>query len=384
MPWQNQGGGGPWGGGGGGGGGGGPWGGGGGNSGGPKSPWGRGPGGMQPDLEDILRKGQDRMRRIFPGGVGGARGVGFAVLIGLLLWFASGFYRVAPDEQGVVLRFGQWVRTASPGLNYHLPRPIESVLTPNVTRENRIEIGFRSADGTRGGAKRDVLDESLMLTGDENIVDIDFVVFWRVKDAGQFLFNNRQPEATVKAAAEAALREAVGQKPIQTVLTEGRAQIEAQTVELLQRLLDEYKAGIEIRQVQMLEVDPPSQVVDAFNEVQRARADKERLRNEADAYRNDVVPRARGEAEKLIQEARAYREEVVARATGDANRFKAIYEAYKVNKDVTTQRIYLETMEEVLRGAQKVVIDKQASGGGGVLPYLPLPEIRKKAEEKKP
>ena len=379
MPWQNQGGGGPW---GGGGGGGGPWG-SGGNSGGPKSPWGRGPGGMQPDLEDILRKGQDRMRRIFPGGVGGARGVGFAVLIGLLLWFASGFYRVAPDEQGVVLRFGQWVRTASPGLNYHLPRPIESVLTPNVTRENRIEIGFRSADGTRGGAKRDVLDESLMLTGDENIVDIDFVVFWRVKDAGQFLFNNRQPEATVKAAAEAALREAVGQKPIQTVLTEGRAQIETQTVELLQRLLDEYKAGIEIRQVQMLEVDPPSQVVDAFNEVQRARADKERLRNEADAYRNDVVPRARGEAEKLIQEARAYREEVVARATGDANRFMAIYEAYKVNKDVTTQRIYLETLEEILKGAQKVVIDK-SSTGSGVLPYLPLPELKKKAEEKKP
>ena len=383
MPWQNQGGGGPWGGGGGSGGGGGPWGAGGGNSGGPKSPWGRGPGGIQPDLEDMLRKGQDRMRRIFPGGVGGARGVGFAVLIGVLLWFASGFYRVAPDEQGVVLRFGQWVRTAGPGLNYHLPKPIESVLTPNVTRENRIEIGFRSADGTRAGPKRDVLDESLMLTGDENIVDIDFVVFWRVKDAGQFLFNNRQPEATVKAAAESALREAVGQKPIQTVFTEGRAQIEQQTVESLQRLLDEYKAGIEIRQVQMLEVDPPSQVVDAFNEVQRARADKERLRNEADAYRNDVVPRARGEAEKLIQEARAYREEVVARATGDANRFKAIYDAYKVSKDVTTQRIYLETLEEILKGAQKVVIDKSATGSG-VLPYLPLPELKKKAEEKKP
>ncbi len=383
MPWQNQGGGGPWGGGGGSGGGGGPWGSGGGNSGGPKSPWGRGPGGIQPDLEDILRKGQDRMRRIFPGGVGGARGVGFAVLIGVLLWFASGFYRVAPDEQGVVLRFGQWVRTAGPGLNYHLPKPIESVLTPNVTRENRIEIGFRSADGTRAGPKRDVLDESLRLTGDENNVDIEFVVFWRVKDAGQFLFNNRQPEATVKAAAESALREAVGQKPIQTVFTEGRAQIEQQTVESLQRLLDEYKAGIEIRQVQMLEVDPPSQVVDAFNEVQRARADKERLRNEADAYRNDVVPRARGEAEKLIQEARAYREEVVARATGDANRFKAIYEAYKVNKDVTTQRIYLETLEEILKGAQKVVIDKSATGSG-VLPYLPLPDLKKKAEEKKP
>ncbi|MSP50357.1 MAG: FtsH protease activity modulator HflK [Alphaproteobacteria bacterium] len=373
MPWQNQGGGGPWGGGGGSGGGGGP-----------KTPWGRGPGGIQPpDLEGLLRKGQDRIRRIFPGGVGGARGVGFAVLIGVLLWFASGFYRVAPDEQGVVLRFGQWVRTATPGLNYHMPKPIESVLTPNVTRENRIEIGFRSADGSRAGPRREVQDEALMLTGDENIVDIKFVVFWRVKDAGQYVFNVRQPETTVKAAAESALRESVGQKPIQSVFTEGRAQIEQQTVELLQRLLDEYKAGIEIRQVQMLEVDPPSQVVDAFNEVQRARADKERLRNEADAYRNDVVPRARGEAERLIQEARAYREEVVARATGDASRFKSIYDAYKVNKDVTTQRIYLETLEEILKGAQKVVIDRQATGSG-VLPYLPLPELRKKAEEKKP
>jgi membrane protease subunit HflK len=376
MPWQNQGGGGPW---GGGGGGGGPWGGGGG----PNSPWGRGPGGIQPpDLEDILRKGQDRMRRLFPGGVGGARGVGFAILIGLLLWFAGGFYRVAPDEQGVVLRFGQWVRTAGPGLNYHLPRPIEAVLTPNVTRENRIEIGFRSSDGSRTGPRREVQDEALMLTGDENIVDIKFVVFWRVKDAGQYVFNVRQPETTVKAAAESALREAVGQKPIQTVFTEGRAQIEQQTVELLQRLLDEYKAGIDVRQVQLLEVDPPSQVVDAFNEVQRARADKERLRNEADAYRNDVVPRARGDAERVIQEARAYREEVVARATGDASRFKSVYEAYKVAKDVTTQRIYLETLEEVLRGAQKVVID-QKTGGNGVLPYLPLPELRKKVEEKK-
>jgi membrane protease subunit HflK len=378
MPWQNQGGGGPW---GGGGGGGGPWGSGG--SGGPKTPWGGGPGGIRPpDLEDILRKGQDRMRRLFPGGMGGARGVGFAVLIGLLLWAASGFYRVAPDEQGVVLRFGQWVRTAGPGLNYHLPRPIEAVLTPNVTRENRIEIGFRSADGTRAGPRREVQDEALMLTGDENIVDIKFVVFWRVKDAGMYVFNVRQPETTVKAAAESALREAVGQKQIQSVFTEGRAQIEQQTVELLQRLLDEYKAGIEIRQVQLLEVDPPSQVVDAFNEVQRARADKERLRNEADAYRNDVVPRARGDAERLMQEARAYREEVVARSTGDAARFKSVYDAYKVSKDVTTQRIYLETMEEVLKGAQKVLID-QKTGGNGVLPYLPLPELRKKAEEKK-
>jgi membrane protease subunit HflK len=332
----------------------------------------------------MLRKGQDRFRNLLPGGVGGGRGIGLIVLVGALLWLASGFYRVAPDEQGVVLRFGQWVRTAQPGLNYHLPQPIETVLTPNVTRENRIEVGFRSAgEGTRGGTKREVPDESLMLTGDENIVDIDFVVFWKVKDAGQYLFNVRVPELTVKAAAESALREAVGRRPIQAVLTEARAQIEQQTIEILQRLLDEYQAGVEVRQVQLLDVDPPGQVVDAFNEVQRARADKERLRNEADAYRNDVVPRARGEALRLLAEAKAYREEVINRSSGDASRFNAVYAAYSAAKDVTTQRLYLETMQEVLRNANKVILDKGSDGSGsGVVPYLPLPEVQKRAKEK--
>jgi membrane protease subunit HflK len=222
-----------------------------------------------------------------------------------------------------------------------------------------------------------MLEESLMLTGDENIVDIGFVVFWRVKDAGEYLFKVRDPELTIKAAAESALREVVGQKPIQVAFTEGRAQIETQTTELLQKLLDSYQAGILIRQVQLLEVDPPSSVVDAFNEVQRARADKERLRNEADAYRNDVVPRARGDAERLIQEGRAYREEVVNRAQGDANRFNSVYTAYKASPDVTERRIYLETMQEILRNTSKVIIDKSAASNG-VLPYLPLPELQKK------
>jgi membrane protease subunit HflK len=372
MPWQNQGGGGPWGGGGSGGGNGGPWGGRG--SGG--NPWGRG-GGQPPNIEELLRRSQDRFRRVMPQGLGGGKGALLIALLAVLLWLASGFYRVAPDEQGVVLRFGQWVRTTQPGLNYHLPAPIETALTPNVTRENRIEIGFRSAvEGTRTATKRDMLEESLMLTGDENIVDIGFVVFWRVKDAGEYLFNVREPELTVKAAAESALREVVGQKPIQLTFTEGRAQIEAQTTELLQKLLDSYQAGVLIRQVQLQEVDPPASVVDAFNEVQRALADKERLRNEADAYRNDVVPRARGDAERVIQEGRAYREEVVNRAQGDANRFNSVYTAYKASPDVTERRIYLETMQEVLKNASKVIIDKDASGAG-VVPYMALPELQK-------
>ena len=378
MPWSNQGGGGPWGGGGSGGGGGG---------GGP-SPWGRGGGGMQPpNLEDLLRRGQDKFRSAMPGSFGTGKGVALLAIVGIALWLATGFYRVQPDEQGVVMRFGQWVRTAPPGLNYHLPPPIERVETPKVTRDNRIEVGFRSAAeqssrsvvAQRGAARSELAEESLMLTGDENIVDIKFVVFWRIKDAGQFLFNVRLPEMTVKQAVESVMREIIGQTPIQRAFTEGRATIEIRSQEQLQKLLDEYKAGIYIRQVQLLEVDPPAPVVDAFNEVQRATADRERLRNEAEAYRNEIVPRARGEAERIVQEARAYKEEVTNRAQGDANRFNSVLSAYKEAKDVTTTRIYIETMEQVLRSAQKVLMDRGADGGSGVVPYLPLPEIAKRA-----
>ncbi|MFN3461501.1 MAG: FtsH protease activity modulator HflK [Oceanibaculum sp.] len=376
MPWNsNQG----------GGQGGGPWGSGGGGNGG--SPWGRpggvggGGGGPQPpNIEDLIKKGQERFQSMMPGGFGNAKGIVLILLVAAALWGASGFYRVQPDEQGVVLRFGEWVRTTGPGLNYHLPSPIESVLTPNVTRENRIEVGFRSAGDSSGraGAIRDDAEESLMLTGDENIVDIDFVVFWRIKDAGQFLFKLRNPDLTVKAVAESVMREIIGQTPIQVALTEGRQVIEARATENAQRLLDEYQSGVEVRQIQLLAVDPPGPVVDAFNEVQRARADKERVRNEAEAFRNDMVPRARGEAERLIQEARAYREEVLNRAQGDAQRFLSVYEAYAKAPDVTQQRIYIETMQEVLGNVQKVIIDDNGAGTG-VVPYLPLPEIQKRA-----
>jgi membrane protease subunit HflK len=374
MPWSNQG-----------GGGGGPWGPPPGNGGG-NNPWGRpggsgGGGGPQPpDLEDLLRRGQDRFRRVMPGGFGSGKGIAIAAALVVLIWLFSGVYRVEADEQGVVMRFGEWVRTEQPGLRYHIPAPIETALTPKVTRVNRIEIGFRSGtgDARRTGSERDVIDESLMLTGDENIIDIDFTVLWVIKDAGQYLFKIRDPETTVKKAAESAIREVIGQTDIQPALTEARQEIENSTRQLLQAMLDDYQSGIEITQIQLQKVDPPATVVDAFNDVQRARADRERVRNEAEAYRNDIIPRARGEAERLIQEASAYREQTVSLAQGDAQRFLSVYEAYSGAREVTARRMYLETMEQVLRGTNKVIIDGNGeAGANGVVPYLPLTELQR-------
>jgi modulator of FtsH protease HflK len=370
MPWNNQGGG---------------WQGGGGGQG----PWGGRPGGggqQPPDLEELLRRSQEKVRKIFPGGGGGfgnnRRAWVIIPLALVVVWLASGFYRVQPDEQGVVLRFGGWDRTTQPGLNWHIPTPIESVDTPKVTRVNRVEVGFRSAaDDGRGGANRDVADESLMLTGDENIVDINFVMLWQIKDAGQYLFNIRDPEQTVKAVAESVMREIIGETPIAEATTEGRGDIELQARELIQTTLDDYGAGILVNQVQLQKVDPPQEVIDAFRDVQRAQADRERAQNEAETFANDILPRARGEAERLLQEAQAYRQEVVARSEGDAQRFLAVLNEYDNAKDVTQRRLYIETMEEVLRGMNKVVIDSSAEGAGGVIPYLPLPELERRARQ---
>src|SRR5438552_15859092 len=271
MFWKSQGGG-PW---GNGPRGGGPWGGNRGSGGGP-GPRGRGP--QPPDFEELLRRSQDRFRRVLPGGFG--TGTGIAIVVGtiVVLLAASGLYRVLPDEVGVVLRFGANNRTTQPGLNYHLPTHIESVLTPSVTRVNRTEIGYRSGESrTSGGARP---EEALMLTGDENIIDINFTVFWVIKNAQDYLFHIRNPEATVKSAAESAIREIVGETPIAQALAEGRGKIETDTTHLLQRILDSYGAGIVITQVQMAKVDPPAPVIESFRDVQRALADKERLRNE--------------------------------------------------------------------------------------------------------
>ncbi|MGA7863180.1 MAG: FtsH protease activity modulator HflK, partial [Stellaceae bacterium] len=334
----------------------------------------RGP--QPPDFEELLRRGQDRFRRVLPGGFGTGTGIAIVVLGILVIWLASGFYRVLPDEVGVVLRFGAYNRTTQPGLNYHLPNPIETVLTPSVTRVNRTEIGYRNAEGPgRGQVTRQVPEEALMLTGDENIVDINFTVFWVIKNAQAYLFNIRDPDATVKSAAESAMREVVGETPIAQALSEGRGKIETDTQHLLQSILDTYGAGIELTQLQLLKVDPPAPVIDAFRDVQRALADRERLRNEAESYRNDIVPRARGDAVRITQEAEAYRQEIIARSQGDADRFLSVYHAFTAAQDVTLQRLYLETMEEILKNSNKVIIDKSAQGESGVLPYLPLPAL---------
>jgi modulator of FtsH protease HflK len=358
MPWSNQ----P----------GGPW-----NQG-PRGPWGSGPqppgGSRPPDLEEFLRRGQDKLRNLLPGNFGG-RGIALIALIAVALWGFSGFFRVEPDELGVVLRFGKFVREVPPGLNYHLPYPIETALTPPALRVNKTDVGMRLGGG---GGITDVPEESLMLTGDENIVDVDFSVLWKVKpnDVGNYLFNIQNPEGTVKAVAESAMREVVGRSNIQPVLTGARQKIEAAVQELMQKTLDSYHAGIVVQQVQLQKVDPPAQVIDSFRDVQAARSDLDRLQNEAQTYANRVVPEAKGRAAKIIQDAQAYRSQVVANAKGQSSRFLQVYEQYKKAPDVTRQRIYLETMEEILSNTDKTIIDT-GSKGSGVIPYLPLNEIGK-------
>jgi len=353
------------------------------------SPWGNAPGGggngsgrgpTPPDIEAIIRDIQKKINKFLPGGSSSSgKPIGLALIIIAFIWLASGLYRVLPDEQGIVLRFGKFTSTTQPGLNYHIPFPIETVLTPKVTKVNRMDVGFRSerdSGFSSGGGVADVSEESLMLTGDENIVNIDFSVFWVIKDAGKFLFQIQDPQGTVKAAAETAMREVVAKSRIQQILTEGRAKIENETQEIIQAILDEYNSGIQITQVQTQKADPPDQVIDAFRDVQAARADMERSKNEAEAYANDVIPRARGEAAKIMQAAEAYKQKVVASAEGEASRFVSIYNEYAKAKEVTQERMYLETMEKVLADIDKVIIEKNA--GSGVVPYLPLPELGKK------
>ena len=352
-----------------------------------QSPWGSSPGGGSggngsgsrrepPNIDDVIKNFQKTINKFSGGKSGGAIPILFGLLILLGLWAASGLYRVLPDEQGVVLRFGKFINTTQPGLHYHFPSPFERALTPKVTKVNRIDVGFRPASDTgRSSGVGNVPEESLMLTGDENIVDINYSVFWVIKDAGKFLFNIQSPVETVKATSETAMREVIAKSPIQSILTEGRSKIEVEVQEITQKILDEYGSGIQITQVQTQQADPPSQVIDAFRDVQAARADRERSKNEAEAYANDVIPRARGEAEKILQEAEAYKKQVVAAAEGEASRFVAIYNEYKDAKQVTQERMYLETMEKVLADIDKVIIDKNS--GSGVVPYLPLPALKK-------
>jgi len=372
MPWSNQG--------------GGPW----GSGGGGKGPWGSGQqpsggGSSPPDLEELLRRSQDKLRTVLPGGNLGGKGVLLLILAGLLVWGISGFYRVDTNEYGVVLRFGAFDRYAGPGLNYHLPYPIETALTPQVTVVRQIHIGMRQVDDLRRGTTtRPMPEESLMLTGDENIVDIDFTVFWQVKQdkISDFLFNIQQVENSVKAVAEAAMREVVGRTSIQPILTGARAGIELEVQELTQKILDYYGAGVVITQVQMQKADPPQSVIEWQRDVQVARADAEKAQNEAQRYANSIVPEARGKAAKIQQDSEAYREQTVAEAKGQAARFLKVYEEYKKAPDVTRQRIYYETMEKLFSGTDKIIIDQGAASGA--VPYLPLPELTRPAPRPAP
>src|SRR6266487_4578584 len=310
MPWSNQG--------------GGPWGSG-------KGPWGSGPqssGPTPPDLEELLRRSQDKLRTVLPGGSFGGRRFALIALAVLALWGFSGFFRVEPDELGVVLRFGKYVRDVQPGLNYHLPYPIESALTPKALRVNKIDVGIRLVeDISRSTTMREAPEESLMLTGDENIVDVEFSVFWLVKPGGvsDYLFNIQNPEGTVKAVAESAMREVIGRSQIQPILTGARQTIEGGVQDL------------------------------------------------------------RGRMAQITQPAEAYREQTVAEATGQASRFLKIYDQYKIAPEVTRQRMYLETMERLFGGTDKIIVDtSKNAGASGVVPYLPLNELQHRPQTQTP
>jgi modulator of FtsH protease HflK len=373
MAWNNNSGG-PWGGGGGGGGNsGGPWsGGGGGHRGG--GPFGRRP----PDMDDVIRRGQERLKNLIPGGFGSVKGIVLIVLGAVVIWLITGFFRVQPNQQAIQLVFGRpFGQPAEQGLHYNLPTPIGNVVVVNVQDLRRTVIGTHNGAASPGFSRgaRGTSTENLMLTGDENIVDIEFAVLWQVKDVFKYAFGVRNGEDTVRSAAEAVMREVIGQTNLQYAQTEGRTKVEQDTKDLLQRVLDEYGLGVRINQVQLLRVDPPQEVIGAFRDVQAARADKERNINEANTYRNQVLPRAKGEASSIIQRAEAYKAQTVARAKGDAQRFDQVYEQYARAKDITAERLYLETIEDVMRNVNKVLVDKSAAGPG-VVPYLPLPELR--------
>lgn len=367
MPWSNQTGGGRK----------------GGNNGGP---WGQGPSGgsggsgQQPDLEEMLKRSQDKMKQAMGGGGGGFPGIlmFLAAIVGALVlaWYAF-FFQVQPSEVGVVLRFGEHVRSEREGLHFRLPYPVEEVFLVDVTTNRSVEIGVRSVDNFRGaGSEQDIPEESLMLTGDENIVDVDFVVQWNIKNVEDYLFNIQHPDSTVKEVAESVMREIVGTSNIAPLLTKAREKTAIEVAELIQKTLDSYGAGVRITGVQLKKADPPAKVIDAFRDVQAAKADQERLQNEAKAYANRIVPEARGAAERILQAAQGYRDQTVAEATGEAARFEKVYDEYKKAPEVTRKRIFLETMERVFKDTDKIILDGKA-GGSGVVPYLPLNELTK-------
>jgi membrane protease subunit HflK len=324
----------------------------------------------RPGRREAQPPGEAIWQRLRRWGVGRSIGVGVGIIA--LIWLLSGIYIVDPGEVAVVRQFGKEVAQTDPGLNYHLPAPIQSKASVSMTQIRRAEIGFRTVEVLGRPARHEArLAEALMLTGDENIADIQVLVQYRVKDASQFIFKVRDPELALRAAAEVAIRGVIGSTTIDDAMTVGRPRVEAETRDFLQRLLDDYHTGLQVVELKLLVVDPPSEVKDAFHEVVRALEDKDRLTREAEGYAADLVPKARGDAEKEIKAAEAYKEARVRRAQGDAAKFLEVLEEYQKAKDVTRERLYLETIESVLAETEIFVIDPQAD----VLELLPLKEM---------
>ncbi|MBP7721145.1 MAG: FtsH protease activity modulator HflK [Alphaproteobacteria bacterium] len=360
-----------------------------------KNPWGRpgnddrgawggggqkppgGGGNEPPDIDEMLRRAQANFRSVMPGELNSFSIIGIILAAVVALWLASGFFIVNPGDNVVIQRFGAWSRTADKeGLGYHFPAPIETAETVKVNELRSMNIGFTEAyDRTGERGQRDLPEESLMLTSDRNIVDLNIVLQWSIKSAEDFVFNIEDQENTIKQVAQSAIRDIVGQTEMFPIITNKREEVAAKTKAIIQQNLDEYRSGVTISQVLIKKAEVHPDVQDAFQDVQSAKQDAEDVQNRAEAYREDILPKARGLATQMNREAEGYKQSVIAKANGDADRFNSVYAAYLGGKDVTKERIYIETMEEVLKNAQKIILDKD--GGSGVVPYLPLNELNK-------
>lgn len=335
-------------------------------------------GGKGPDdFDQFIRNAQDSLKDALPGNMGGGFAVILLLLVILVLWLASGFHIINPGEHGVIQRFGAWSRTqTTEGLGYHFPAPIEKITKVNVNQQRSMQIGFNSSSNRRAVSSQ---DESLMLTSDRNIVDLEMVLQWDVISAEDYLFEIKAQENTIKKVAESAIREVVGQTEMFPIITTGRVAIADKVKDIIQKNLDEYNSGVNIKQVLIQKAEVHPDVQRAFQDVQSAKQDAENTENVARVYREEILPKARGQATKLLQDAEAYKQQKIAQATGDAERFKSMYESYLKGKDVTKERIYIETMENVLKNAQKIIMDGQGNGQG-VVPYLPLDELKAKSK----
>ena len=331
-------------------------------------------GGEPPDMDEVLRKAQESFRNLTPQNLKGGGLIGLGILAIIGLWLSSGFYIVNPGEHAVIQRFGAWRKTqADPGWGYHFPGPIEESTILNVEQIQKMNIGFADFGTRTGTGRRDIPAESLMLTSDRNIVDLDVVIQWNIKSSEDYLFNINDQENTIKKVAESAIREVAGQTQMFPIITTDRQAVADRTRAIIQSNLDEYKSGVNITQVLIEKAEVHPDVQGAFQDVQSAKQDAEDSQNRSEAYREDILPKAQGSAIQLLQKAQAYKQSVIAKADGDADRFNSVYKAYLSGKDVTKERIFIETMENVLGNASKIILDND--GGQGVVPYLPLNEL---------